>query len=141
MSDLYELQLAWELDDTLPGEVLDELRWHLGLRPPAGSDLDREPLLALQGGALRIGGILGSEFQPGERGWYLAARQELHAQELPDLYELLSSVAPYAVTTDPVGQLRHYEDDIADLLLVHGGTVVRQPQHPADAQPAPSLNA
>ncbi|MCA6094093.1 hypothetical protein LE181_18235 [Streptomyces sp. SCA3-4] len=143
MSDLYELQLAWELGDALPGEVLDDLRWHLGLLQdigPLGDDVDEcGPLLAARGPASRIGGFLSGELTQGQRGWSVTLRQEVHAEELPELDELLNGVAPYAPESGPVGHLRFHEDEVPDLLAVQSGVVVRQPLHPAGSELVPFL--
>ncbi|AZQ73333.1 MULTISPECIES: hypothetical protein [Streptomyces] len=139
MSDLYELQLAWELGDTLPGEVLDDLRWHMGLQgeEPLDGDLEREPLLAARGPALRIGGVLFSELARGRRGWSVTVRQEMHAEELPELHDLLSRLAAHAPSIDPVGQLRHYEGHVPELLMVQAGAVTRQPLHLIESEAVP----
>ncbi|MEV4443365.1 hypothetical protein AB0K09_31090 [Streptomyces sp. NPDC049577] len=135
MSDLYELQLAWELGDTLPGELLDELRWHLGLphnqeqkqEPAPGDPAEKDPLLAGRGPASRIGGTLGSELARGRRGWSLTTRQEVHAEMLSGLHRLLKRLIAHTAATGPVGHIRFYEDDVPDLLVVHGGEILRQP--------------
>lgn len=143
MSDLYELQLTWELGDALPRDILDSLRWHLGLPQTAGSLPDdgaaEEPLLASRGPALRIGGTLNGELAIGPRGWFLTARQELHAEELPELHQLMSGLATHSSPVRPVGHLRFHEDDVPDLLVVRSGTIVREQPHPASRPHIPFL--
>ncbi|MDT0453284.1 hypothetical protein [Streptomyces hesseae] len=137
MSDLYELQLAWELGDTLPGEVLDDLRWHMGLQgeDPLDGDLECEPLLAARGSASRIGGALFGELVRGRRGWSVTVRQEMHVEELPELHDLLRRLAAHSPSIDPVGQLRHYEDHVPELLVIQAGVVARQPLEVAESEP------
>ncbi|MEW2577395.1 hypothetical protein [Streptomyces syringium] len=145
MSDLYELQLVWELGDTVPSDVLDELRWHLGLPQDTealtGRDgnIDQEPLLDGKGPARRIDGTLSGELVRGRHGWSLTARQERHAEELPELCALLNRLAAVSHGTGPVGQLRHYEDDIPDLLVNDSGAVVRRLLRPDDSGCVPFL--
>ncbi|MEU3354180.1 hypothetical protein [Streptomyces sp. NPDC037389] len=143
MSDLYELQLAWELGDAVPEEVLDDLRWHLGLQDVGSSDGDGsecEPLLAGRGPASRIGGVLFGALARGPRGWSVTVRQEVHAEELSELDQLLSRLAAHtAIVNGPVGQLRFYEDDAPDLLVAEAGAIARQPLRSAGSELVPFL--
>lgn len=64
-------------------------------------------------------------------GWSLTARQEIHAQLLPDLDPLLERLALHSGTEGVIGQIRFYEDHVPDLLINEGGTLVRMALRPA----------
>ncbi|MGW5847253.1 hypothetical protein ACWFQ8_04660 [Streptomyces sp. NPDC055254] len=127
MADLYALDLAFDLDEATPDAVLAELRRQLA---PA-QEPDKDPygpslLLAARGPASRIGGVLVGEFTRGGRGgWALTARQEIHEDQLPDLEDLLTVLAPHIRPPGPVGRLRHYEHEAPDLLVLREGRVVQ----------------
>ncbi|MFD3542991.1 hypothetical protein ACFWUQ_26340 [Streptomyces sp. NPDC058662] len=128
MADLYALDLAFDLDEATPDTVLAELRRQLA---PSVEDAYEDPyasspLLAARGPALRIGGVLVGEFTRGARGgWALTARQEIHEEQLPDLEDLLTALAPHIRPPGPVGRLRHYEHEAPDLLVLREGRVVQ----------------
>lgn len=85
MADLYALDLAFDLLDTTPDDVLTEVRRQL---TGAG-------LFSPRGPAWRVGGMLVGEFAPADRGgWALTARQEVHEEQLPDVEDLLLLLAP-----------------------------------------------
>lgn len=86
MADLYALDLAFDLLDSTPDTVLAEVRRQLA--PDTG-------LLCARGPAWRVRGVLVGEFAPTEHGgWALTARQEIHAEQLPDLEDFLLSWPP-----------------------------------------------
>ncbi len=120
MSDLFDFELAWDLDDALPDDLLAELRWQL--EPDPGE----ERLLSQRGPAWRIGGTLHGALVRTRRGWSLTVRQELHAECLDDLAELLARLAAHSGAEGPVGRLRFYEDEVPDLLVVRAGAMARQ---------------
>ncbi|MFD9258162.1 hypothetical protein [Streptomyces sp. NPDC059538] len=116
MADLYALDLAFDLLDTTPDDVLAEVR----------RQLTGDGLLATRGPAWRVGGMLVGEFAPAERGgWALTTRQEVHEEQLPDLEDLLLLLAPHVRPPGPVGRLRHYENESPDLLVLREGRVVQ----------------
>ncbi|MCX4806667.1 hypothetical protein ACFWWM_34285 [Streptomyces sp. NPDC058682] len=116
MADLYALDLAFDLLDTTPDDVLAEVRRHL----------TGEGLLSTRGPAWRVGGMLVGEFGPTDRGgWALTVRQEVHEEQLPDLEDLLLLLAPHVRPPGPVGRLRHYEHESPDLLVLREGRVVQ----------------
>lgn len=116
MADLYALDLAFDLLDTTPDDVLTEVR----------RQLTGDGLLSTRGPAWRVGGMLVGEFGPGERGvWALTARQEIHAEQLPDLEDLLMLLAPQIRPPGPVGRIRFYEHESPDLLVLREGRVVQ----------------
>ncbi|MFF4446336.1 hypothetical protein [Streptomyces sp. NPDC001502] len=120
MADLYALDLAFDLLDTTPDHVLAEVRRQLA------PDEDGAALLSTRGPAWRVGGMLVGEFGPGERGgWALTARQEIHAEQLPDLEDLLMLLAPHIRPPGPVGRIRFYEHESPDLLVLREGRVVQ----------------
>ncbi|MCC2278958.1 hypothetical protein LKL35_26530 [Streptomyces sp. ET3-23] len=79
------------------------------------------------------------ELADGPRGWFLTARQELHAEELPELHQLMSGLAVHSSPVRPVGHLRFHEEDVPDLLVVRSGTITREQPHPADRSHVPFL--
>ncbi|MFD8891682.1 hypothetical protein [Streptomyces sp. NPDC059566] len=116
MADLYALDLAFDLLDTTPDDVLAEVR----------RQLTGDGLLSTRGPAWRVGGMLVGEFAPAERGgWALTARQEVHEEQLPDVEDLLLLLAPHVRPPGPVGRLRHYENESPDLLVLRDGRVVQ----------------
>ncbi|GAA0918664.1 hypothetical protein [Streptomyces thermoalcalitolerans] len=139
MSDLFAVDLALDLSPTVPAAVLDVLRRHLGLDTESGeSDMGDEmsdfvPLLSCRGPAKRIGGVLTGELVQGDSHWSLTARQEIHAELLPDLEELVEMLARNARTEGVIGQVRFYEDDIPELLISRSGKMVRMPLRAAEA--------
>ncbi|MFI1649844.1 hypothetical protein ACH4XT_23265 [Streptomyces avidinii] len=117
MADLYALDLAFDLLDSTPDDVLAQVRRQLA--SPDG-------LLAARGPAWRVGGMLVGEFAPTDRGgWALTARQEVHAEQLPDVEDLLLLLAPHIRPPGPVGRLRFYEHESPDLLVLREGRVVQ----------------
>lgn len=116
MADLYALDLAFDLLDTTPDDVLTEVRRQL---TGAG-------LFSPRGPAWRVGGMLVGEFAPADRGgWALTARQEVHEEQLPDVEDLLLLLAPHIRPPGPVGRIRHYENEAPDLLVLREGRVVQ----------------
>ncbi|WP_369197155.1 hypothetical protein [Streptomyces djakartensis] len=134
MSDLYAVDLALDLSPTTPDPVLELLRLHL-----EGDDTGQEdpaefvPLLAHRGPAWRIGGLLTGELLRAEHHWSLTARQEIHAELLPDLMSLAEMLAHHARTEGVIGQLRWYENDIPELLVARSGALVTMELREADS--------
>ncbi|MFD3698347.1 hypothetical protein ACFWUZ_19725 [Streptomyces sp. NPDC058646] len=140
MSDIYELTVTVDLRDELDEQELAELRWHLGLGPqperlclvtgfpvvveddsgnPVIEDEPR-PLLAGNGAAWRVGGVLGSALAGRadlpRKGWSLSSRQEIHPDEFLQVGELLRLLAARAKDTHRfaddavrIGYLRFHE--------------------------------
>ncbi|KDN80086.1 hypothetical protein ABZ568_32870 [Streptomyces olindensis] len=137
MSDVFAVDLALDLSPTVPEAVLAHLRRHVeGDSADDGSGEadwpDFVPLLSGRGPAARIGGLLtGQLFQSTEQ-WSLTARQEIHAELLPDLLALAEMLAFNAKTEGVIGQVRFYEDDIPELLVNRSGTLVRMPLREAE---------
>ncbi|MGW0779916.1 hypothetical protein [Streptomyces sp. NPDC002913] len=135
MGDMYAVDLALNLRATVPGALVGELRWHLGSAPEAGGGPsgapavvaaeDVFPLLAERGPAARIGGLLTGELHRTGAGWALTARQEVHAECLPDLGPLLEQLARHSGTEGVIGQIRFYEDHVPELLISESGRLVR----------------
>ncbi|KOG48832.1 hypothetical protein ADK75_20360 [Streptomyces virginiae] len=116
MADLYALDLAFDLLDTTPDDVLAEVR----------RQLTGDGLLSTRGPAWRVGGMLVGEFAPTDRGgWALTTRQEVHEEQLPEVEDLLLLLAPHVRPPGPVGRLRHYENESPDLLVLRDGRVVQ----------------
>ncbi|MFJ8859667.1 hypothetical protein ACIRD8_14660 [Streptomyces sp. NPDC102451] len=146
MGDMYAVELSLNLRATVPSAVVDELVWHLGT--PAGTGAGRAegaadtpageltgpddafPLLAERGPAARIGGLLVGELHRTDGGWALTARQEVHAECLPDLGPLLEQLARHSGTEGVIGQIRFYEDHVPELLISESGTLVRMSLKP-----------
>lgn len=154
MSDIHELTVAVDLRDEISATELAELRWHLGIGPrpehlsivtefpvvvvddsgvPMVED-DPRPLLAGNGAAARVGGVLGSALEPRtdppREGWALTSRQELHPDEFEEVGELLGWLAARAHAahrladgTVGLGFLRFHEDEVPAALRVEGGRV------------------
>ncbi|MER6715212.1 hypothetical protein [Streptomyces sp. NPDC000877] len=137
MSDLYAVDLALDLSPTAPDAVLAHLRRHLEA-DTADDDSDEVdwpdfvPLLADRGPAWRIGGLLTGELVQGADHWSLTARQETHAELLPDLFALAEMLAFNARTDGVIGQVRFYEDEVPELLVSRSGTLVKMPLREAD---------
>ncbi|MFD3327400.1 hypothetical protein [Streptomyces sp. NPDC058701] len=169
MSDIHELTVAVDLRDEISATELAELRWHLGIGPrperlsivtefpvvvvddsgaPVVED-DPRPLLAGNGAAARVGGVLGSALEPRtdppRRGWALTCRQEVHPDEFEEVGELLGWLAARAHATHRladgadraggadgsdtaggavrIGFLRFHEDEVPAALRVEDGRV------------------
>ncbi|MFE3907149.1 hypothetical protein ACFXPY_44755 [Streptomyces sp. NPDC059153] len=133
MSDVYAVDLALDLLASVPSAVLADLRWHLGIEDAAddpADDMTDEtgdmfPLLAARGPAARIGGVLVGELARTADGWSLTARQEVHAEFLPELDSLAARLARNSGTEGVIGQIRFYEEDVADLLVSRAGELVK----------------
>ncbi|MER5895466.1 hypothetical protein [Streptomyces sp. NPDC001876] len=140
MGDMYAVDLALDLRASVPGAVMDELRRHLGTHPDAreGEPDDWVPLLAERGPAMRIGGLLVGEVARTGDGWALTARQEVHAELLPDLDALLERLARHCGTEGVIGQIRFYEDHVPELLINESGTLVRTALTPAPISDTPA---
>ncbi|OLZ69514.1 hypothetical protein AV521_18585 [Streptomyces sp. IMTB 2501] len=139
MSDVFAVDLALDLSPVIPDAVLDDLRWHLGLLDGGRTMVDEmpglEPLLAARGPAVRIGGLLTGELVRAADHWSLTARQEVHAELLPELESLVERLAFNATTEGVIGQVRLYEDDVPDVLVNRSGALVRialRPDESAD---------
>ncbi|MET4642624.1 hypothetical protein ABID95_002351 [Streptomyces atratus] len=139
MSDVYAVDFALDLKASVPSSVLADLRWHLGIeaagesgaQAPDGETGDVVPLLAARGPAARIGGVLVGEFAPTAGGWSLTARQEVHAEFLPELDSLAERLAWNSSTEGVIGHIRFYEEDVPDLLINRSGRLVRTALAPA----------
>lgn len=132
MSDVYAVDFCLDLRATVPIPVLTDLQWHLGVRAD-GAEYGESgatgsyPLLAGRGPAVRIGGVLVGELIRTPDGWSLTARQEVHAESLPDLDSLAERLAWHSRTEGAIGHLRFYEDDIPVLLVNRSGLLVKVP--------------
>ncbi|MFB6707158.1 hypothetical protein ACFCW6_20890 [Streptomyces sp. NPDC056333] len=139
MSDVYAVDFALDLQASVPSSVLADLRWHLGIEAvgesgaedPVGDVGDVVPLLAARGPAVRIGGVLVGEFARTAGGWSLTARQEVHAELLPELDSLAERLAWNSSTEGVIGQIRFYEEDVPDLLISRSGTLVKMSLAPS----------
>ncbi|MBV7699332.1 hypothetical protein [Streptomyces sp. TRM70350] len=127
MADMFAVELALDLSPTVPGAVLDTLRWHLGLGEPEPVDAspDLFPLLAGRGPAAKIGGVLTGELLRAGGHWSLTTRQEIHAEFLPDLDPLLEALAAHARWPGVIGQVRFYEEEVPELLVTREGKLAR----------------
>lgn len=128
MSDVFAVDLALDFSPALPAAVLDDLRWHLGLLAGDAADdevTDLERLLAARGPAARIGGVLTGELVLAGDHWSLTARQEVHAELLPELESLAERLAFHATTEGVIGQVRFYEDEAPEMLVNRSGELVR----------------
>ncbi|MEU9144753.1 hypothetical protein [Streptomyces sp. NPDC048349] len=131
MSDLYAVDLALDLRDSVPPSLLADLRWHLGEEErEADEELDAYPLLASRGPAVRIGGVRVGELVRTGNGWALTVRYEIHTEVMPDFDSLVERLAWHSDTEGPIGQVRFYEDDVPEMLINRSGTLVRMPLAP-----------
>ncbi|MFE9571053.1 hypothetical protein ACFYMW_21445 [Streptomyces sp. NPDC006692] len=133
MSNIYALDLALDLSAATPEEVLALVRWHLGqgLEQAVdgafsdGSESDAFPLWSGRGPAHRIGGVLLGELARGASGWSLTVRQEIHAEELPDLRGLLGRLTRHGASDGLIGQIRFHETDLPDVLFNRSGNLTQ----------------
>ncbi|MFD7013529.1 hypothetical protein [Streptomyces sp. NPDC059928] len=133
MSDIYAFDLALDLCETIPQDVLDLAQWHLGQDSEQApgedlsddSDLDACPLWSGRGTAHRIGGALLGGLVQGARGWGLTVRQEIHAEDLPELKELVEQLARHSVSDGLIGQIRFHESELPDVLFNRSGALVQ----------------
>ncbi|MEV6678448.1 hypothetical protein AB0N09_16540 [Streptomyces erythrochromogenes] len=154
MSDVYELMIAVDLQDEIAEPELAELNWHLGIGPRPERltivtafpvvvldddglpviENDPRPLLAGQGAAWRVGGVLcsalASRVGQSRKGWSLVSRQEVHPDDFDQVGELLCWLAARAQGTHlredgavGIGFLRFHEADVPDALQVKSGQV------------------
>lgn len=134
MSDVFAVDLALDLSPSLPSAVLDDLRWHLGVLDDGKGAIDDMaelvPLLSARGPAVRIGGVLTGELARGTESWSLTARQEVHAEFMPELDSLVERLAFNAKTEGVIGQVRFYENEVPDLLINRSGTLVKMTLRP-----------
>ncbi|MFB7915738.1 hypothetical protein [Streptomyces sp. NPDC056061] len=131
MSDLYELQLALDLRDSLSPAELGYLRGHLGESMDATEEAvmaegDTYPLLSSRGPAWRIGGVLVGSLCRGSRGWSLTIRQEVHPDQFDDLQHLLTLLGTWTTSVGTIGYLRFYETEAPDVLIADSGRVRRR---------------
>ncbi|MDK9497777.1 hypothetical protein QEZ40_002721 [Streptomyces katrae] len=121
MADLYALELALTLSASTPEPVLALIREHMapyaedGVAEDGddGDDFAPPPfkVLAERGPAYRVGGECTADLTRTPAGWTLTARQEIHAESLPDAEQLLNALTPHLTTPGaPLGTLRFYED-------------------------------
>ncbi|MFJ1568929.1 hypothetical protein ACIOG8_32760 [Streptomyces erythrochromogenes] len=154
MSDVYELMIAVDLRDEISEPELAELYWHLGIGPqperltivtefpvvvlddadmPVIED-DPRPLLAGQGAAWRVGGVLcsalASRADLPRKGWSLMSRQEMHPDDFDEVGELLCWLAARAQETHlrgdgavGIGFLRFHEAEAPEVLRVESGRI------------------
>ncbi|MFR9750995.1 hypothetical protein ACL02S_08155 [Nocardia sp. 004] len=156
MADMFEFLISVDLRDELSAADVAELRWQLGsgaapedgFRIESGAcfaiegddgepvPLDPEPLLGLHGPAWKIGGMLHANLERSSAGWHLEARQELHAETLQEMTELmlwlyrrvdLGMVGPDGSVE--LGRLRWHEDAESTPLMVSDAHVP-WPQQP-----------
>ncbi|MEU6310857.1 hypothetical protein [Streptomyces sp. NPDC047014] len=117
MADLYALDLAFDLLEGTPEPVLAEVRRQL---------IAPDGLFGERGPAWRVGGMLAGAYAPNERGgWSLTLRQEVHAEQLPEVEDFLTTLSPHIRPPGPVGHIRHYEHESPDLLVLREGRVVQ----------------
>jgi hypothetical protein len=134
---MFAVDLALDLSPAVPEAVLAHLRRHLedDSTDDAMDEADRPdfvPLPAGRGPATRIGGLLTGELLQGPDHWSLTARQEIHAELLPDLTALAEVLAFHARAEGVIGQVRFYEDDVPELLVNTSGTLVSMPLRAAE---------
>jgi hypothetical protein len=137
MSDVFAVDLALDLSPIVPDAVLAHLRRHLETdsADDDGGEMDWPdfvPLLAERGPAAHIGGLLTGHLHQGPHHWSLTARQEIHAELLPELVALAEMLAFNAGTDGVIGQVRFYEDEIPELLVNRSGTLVKMPLREAE---------
>ncbi|WP_150494482.1 hypothetical protein [Streptomyces kanamyceticus] len=131
MSDIYAFDLALDLPESTPQDVLTTVRWHLGQeQSPDGTssdddELDTFPLWAARGASHRIGGALWGSLVQGSRGWSLSVRQEIHAEDLPDLKSLVERLVHHVTQEGLIGQVRFHENEMPDLLCKRNGALVQ----------------
>lgn len=134
MSDIYALDLAMVLPHSASTELLEDLRWHLGVtsQEEEAPFIAEYPLFDARGPATRIGGTLMGELTRGAAGWSLTVRQEVHEEMLPDLESLLDRLARICTQEGTTGYLRFHENYVPDLLVNKSGTCVRVELNLAD---------
>ncbi|MEU5361902.1 hypothetical protein ABZ354_00070 [Streptomyces sp. NPDC005925] len=125
MADVFELQLALDLPDTLPPREVALLRWHLGHEDGEqdGTYVYEYPLWGERGPARRVGGLQLAELRPSDRGYALTVRQEIHPDSFTDLRAILQWLGPRTTTVGPIGHLRFYEEHVPSVLVAESGTV------------------
>ncbi|GGX06818.1 hypothetical protein GCM10010297_30490 [Streptomyces malachitofuscus] len=126
MADIYELQLALDLPDSLPPEDLALLRWHLGQDGGREDGGFEYPLWEARGAALRIGGSLVGELNSSGAGWALTVRQETHPDDFDDLRRIVVWLGARTTTVGTVGYLRFYEAHHPHVLIAESGAVRRE---------------
>ncbi|MGE7389913.1 hypothetical protein ACQKM2_30980 [Streptomyces sp. NPDC004126] len=137
MADLYALELALDLDASTPEPVLALIRDHM---EPYGEDAGHYDedldayipppfkVLAERGPAYRVGGECTAHLTRTPTGWTLTARQEVHAESLPDVEQFLTALTPHLTTpTAPLGTLRFYEDADPEPIRLDASGAVRLP--------------
>ncbi|MEU8901098.1 hypothetical protein [Nocardia sp. NPDC048505] len=145
----YNLEFALDLTE-VPPKALDELRWHLGLekRSPAvvTADVAGVPVPFEHGrGYYRDSEWLFAEItQPGERGWRIAGRQEIDADELDSLARFFAWLAPWIESSQfyPDGSITvaHFkfsdEQVWKELVLDNGRWLWDRPSRPSQPRRA-----
>ncbi|SCL48220.1 hypothetical protein [Micromonospora chersina] len=125
MSLHYEVVFSCFLDDETPPDVLDVLRWHLGMRDERPATLDAEDhpyrLLAPDPDSYLPGGDVASLRRQrvgftatGERfQWGLHSRNYWLDDDLGELVSILDLIAPHVVEDGYGGHLREeYDTDL-----------------------------
>ncbi|MFF2331841.1 MULTISPECIES: hypothetical protein [unclassified Streptomyces] len=134
MSDVYAVDLALDIRASVPGSVLAELRWHLGIEGGEAAPDGMYPLLAARGPAVRIGGLLVGELARTDDGWSLTARQEVHEEVIAELDSLAERLVRHSGTEGVVGQIRFYEEYVPELLINRAGELVKMSLVPTAGQ-------
>ncbi|RST07381.1 hypothetical protein EF910_06795 [Streptomyces sp. WAC07149] len=141
MADLYAIELALTLSASTPEPVLALIREHMapyaedgvaedGVAEDGdeGDDFAPPPfkVLAARGPAYRVGGECTAALTRTPPGWTLTARQEIHAESLPDAEQLLNALTPHLTTPEaPLGTLRFYEDPDPEPITADASGAVR----------------
>ncbi|AZM90397.1 hypothetical protein [Streptomyces sp. W1SF4] len=134
MADLYALELALTLDASTPEPVLALIRDHMepyaedGEADSDGDEWVPPPfkVLAERGPAYRVGGECTAVLTRTPVGWTLTARQEIHAENLPDAEHFLEALTPHLPTPEaPLGTLRFYEDPAPQPITADASGAVR----------------
>jgi hypothetical protein len=133
MSSHYEMVFSLFLRDDTPGDVLDELRWHLGLseQRPTISALHTDYPLMRPGDSYLPGGdvtVLQRQYRydemPGVKhyAWGLYARLFwLDDHWAQASWQIANWLAPYVEEDGYAGFFREETDERPTLLVIHGG--------------------
>jgi len=128
----YEVVFSLFLRDDTPSEVLDELRWHVGVsdQQPATSAIDTDYPLMRPGESRLPGGdvaILQRQYRYDDahgvehHAWGLYVRLFMLDDDLGQTADIATWLAPYADEDGYIGSFREVADEQPTLLLIRDG--------------------
>jgi hypothetical protein len=144
MSDHYEIVISCFLDDNTPEDVLDTLRWHLGLIEQRPAQLDEDaapyPFLNPDHDSPRLPGGEIARLQRQTRGftaagdlhaWGIYARTYYLDDDLGEVFTVLDLLAPHVSNQGYGGHIRDVNCDDLSVITFDGDAYEVAHRHPS----------